>query len=53
MIGLETWNSRVKWRNLTVTDPEGELLWEGLPDVSQLQDAPDGTGDASKTNNPQ
>ncbi len=33
-IGLGTWNSRVKWRNLTVTDPDGKLLWEGFPDLN-------------------
>jgi len=30
-IGLATWNSIVRWRNLTVTDPDGKLLWKGFP----------------------
>lgn len=34
MIGLGTWNSQVKWRNLIVTAPDGTLLWEGFPDLS-------------------
>lgn len=33
-IGLVTFASAVKWRNLTVTDPQGKPLWEGFPDVS-------------------
>lgn len=31
-IGLGTWNSIVRWRNLTVTDPNGKLLWKGFPE---------------------
>ena len=36
MVGFQTFNSRVKWRNLTVKAPDGTLLWEGFPDVSTL-----------------
>ncbi len=36
MVGFQTFNSRVKWRNLTVKAPDGTLLWEGFPDVSNL-----------------
>ncbi|WP_144972885.1 protein kinase domain-containing protein [Bremerella volcania] len=32
-IGLATWNSMVRWRNLIVTDPDGKLLWKGFPEV--------------------
>ncbi|MBA2115133.1 protein kinase domain-containing protein [Bremerella alba] len=31
-IGLGTWNSAVRWRNLTVTNPEDKLLWKGFPE---------------------
>ncbi len=39
-IGLATWNSIVRWRNLTVTDPDGKLLWRGFPegDTQTVQD---------------
>jgi hypothetical protein len=34
-IGLSTWNSNspVRWRNLKVVAPDGNLLWEGCPDL--------------------
>ena len=32
-IGLATWNSMVRWRNLKVNAPDGTLLWKGFPDV--------------------
>ncbi|MEO8498644.1 MAG: family 16 glycoside hydrolase, partial [Planctomycetota bacterium] len=36
MIGFETATSSVRLKNLTVTAPDGTLLWEGFPDVSKL-----------------
>ncbi len=44
MVGLATWNSSVRWRNLQVTSPGGQRLWEGFPDLSALtagEPAPD------------
>jgi len=32
-IGLATWNSVVRWRNLKVTAPDGKVLWEGFPEL--------------------
>lgn len=35
MVGLAIGKGRARFRNLHVTSPTGEALWEGLPDVSQ------------------
>ncbi len=32
-IGLRTWNEAGKFRNLKFTDPNGKVLWEGLPNL--------------------
>lgn len=32
-IGFNTYYSSTKWRNLSVTSPDGQLLWEGFPEV--------------------
>src|SRR5262249_54080233 len=32
-LGLRTWNEAGKYRNLKFTDPQGNVLWQGLPEV--------------------
>jgi hypothetical protein len=33
-VGLSTYNvGKARWRNIVVTDPEGKVLWEGLPEL--------------------
>jgi eukaryotic-like serine/threonine-protein kinase len=32
-VGLRTWNSICRFRNIRVTAPDGKLLWEGLPEL--------------------
>ena len=39
-VGLLTYYSRIKWRNLKVTTPEGEILWEGFPEIPIEKRAP-------------
>jgi len=34
MIGLATWNSSIRYRNLKVTAPDGAVLWEGFPEFA-------------------
>jgi serine/threonine protein kinase len=41
MIGLATWNSSIRYRNLKVTAPDGTVLWEGFPDVGSPPPSPD------------
>lgn len=38
MIGLATWNSSIRYRNLKVTALDGRVLWQGFP--SRLPTAP-------------
>ncbi|MFO0803197.1 MAG: protein kinase [Gemmataceae bacterium] len=33
MIGLATWNTSIRYRNLKVTALDGTMLWEGFPDI--------------------
>jgi serine/threonine protein kinase len=33
-VGLRTWNSVYRFRNIKVTDPSGKVLLEGLPDLT-------------------
>ena len=32
-VGLGTWNTAIRWRNLTVTAPDGRVLYKGFPDL--------------------
>ena len=32
-VGLRTWDSVYRFRNIKVTDPNGTVLWEGLPEI--------------------
>ena len=32
-VGLGTWNAAVRWKNLTVTAPDGRVLYKGFPAV--------------------
>ncbi len=32
-VGLRTWNGPIRFRKVTVTAPDGKILWDGLPDV--------------------
>jgi len=32
-VGLQTWGTAVRFRNLKVTAPDGTTLWEGLPEL--------------------
>lgn len=34
-VGFASWNAAVRFRNIRVTDPQGNLLWEGAPDLPQ------------------
>ncbi|ODA29971.1 protein kinase domain-containing protein [Planctopirus hydrillae] len=38
-VGFASWNSAVRFRNIRVTDPQGNLLWEGAPDLPQASPA--------------
>ncbi|CAN5275159.1 hypothetical protein BH11PLA2_BH11PLA2_31280 [soil metagenome] len=38
-IGLATWNTSIRYRNLKVTSPEGKILFEGFPDLPSLEKA--------------
>lgn len=33
LVGLQTFDSKARFRNLKVTDPDGNVLWEGFPDL--------------------
>jgi serine/threonine protein kinase len=33
-IGLNTFASSVQWRNLQIKNPDGELIWEGFPNMN-------------------
>ena len=33
-IGLATWSTSARFRNIKVTDPAGKVLWQGLPDLA-------------------
>lgn len=33
LLGLATFGSSAKWRNLTLRHPDGTLLWEGFPEL--------------------
>jgi hypothetical protein len=33
-VGLRTWNTAAAFRNIRVTDPKGEILFEGVPDMN-------------------
>ena len=35
-VGLTTFGASIKWRNLTLKDAEGNLLWEGFPDINAI-----------------
>jgi WD40 repeat protein len=37
-VGLITWSTAVRFRNIRVTDPAGNLLFEGLPDLPAAAD---------------
>jgi hypothetical protein len=32
-VGLRIWQTAARFRNIKVTDPQGKLLFEGLPPV--------------------
>ena len=32
-VGLWTWQTAARFRNIRVTDPDGTVLWEGLPEL--------------------
>jgi hypothetical protein len=32
-VGLRTFNTQARFRNLKVTDPDGKTLFEGLPEL--------------------
>lgn len=38
-VGFASWNAAVRFRNIRVTDPQGNLLWEGAPDLPQASPA--------------
>lgn len=38
-VGFASWNAAVRFRNIRVTDPQGNLLWEGVPDLPQASPA--------------
>lgn len=46
-VGLRTWAGPARFRNLTVTDASGNVLWDGLPELKGLSprtdEAPDGS----------
>jgi hypothetical protein len=33
-IGLATWDARARFRDIVITAPDGEVVWEGLPDLA-------------------
>ena len=33
LMGLATWDANVRFRDISVTTPEGKALWKGLPDL--------------------
>ena len=39
MIGLGTHNAPARWRNLTVTAPDGTVLWKGFPEIEPASPA--------------
>lgn len=51
-IGLSTWNSNspVRWRNLRVVAPDGNLLWEGLPELPATEGETETALDQSEAN---
>ena len=32
-VGFRTWAGGARFRNVTITDPAGKRLWEGLPEL--------------------
>jgi hypothetical protein len=38
-VGLRTWGGHYRFRNIKVTDPEGKVLLEGLPDLDSAWSA--------------
>ena len=36
-VGLQTFGSSVRFKNIKVTSPDGKVLWEGLPSVGQTR----------------
>jgi eukaryotic-like serine/threonine-protein kinase len=32
-VGFRTWQTKVRFRNIKVTAPDGKVLWEGVPDL--------------------
>jgi hypothetical protein len=34
-VGVRTWETEVRFRNLKVTAPDGKVLWEGLPELPE------------------
>jgi WD40 repeat protein len=37
-VGLRTWNTAARFRNIRVTDPAGKVLFEGLPKLPAIAD---------------
>jgi hypothetical protein len=38
-VGFRTWATKVRFRDIKVTDPEGKVLWEGPPELDSLETA--------------
>jgi hypothetical protein len=38
-VGFRTWATKVRFRNIRVTSPDGRILWEGVPDLDALESA--------------
>ncbi len=33
-VGFSTWASSAEFKDVKITDPDGKVLWEGLPDLT-------------------
>jgi formylglycine-generating enzyme required for sulfatase activity len=49
-VGLATWASSCRFRNIVVRDPKGAVLLEGLPDLDGVKPATKPPGDPPKPN---
>jgi serine/threonine protein kinase len=38
-VGFRTWMTKVRFRDIKVTDPDGKVLWEGPPELDALETA--------------
>jgi eukaryotic-like serine/threonine-protein kinase len=36
-VGFRTWETKVRFRNIRVTAPDGKVLWEGVPELDAIE----------------